>query len=702
MPKPDEEAIKMPEQIRLLHDNYKPRWGPESSLMYSIPGKVGRYPRTQADGLEQPLKSVISSKGRDVCCVKVGAAAHVSTRVILVLHPILRYLRTLHHTQHMLMAMTTLQLTPESLQPQRANTKITVDSGVPMTQTQKTPFASFAAAVGPTSAYEETVWTLASILFDDQDSVAHGVPASQAAAFDYRIRKDRLIDFWSSLCLPAATKAVKGSKTQEERALHHLSAHQIVDACDVLVQGEDYHLAILISQIGDGDQVVRDDMESQINTWRDLNSLSEMTEPIRALYALTAGKTCTAEGKKGPPEDRAATFALSTRFSLDWKRAFGLRLYYAVLATEPIEVAIKAFAEDLRSDLEPAKPSRVSLEHDGTIRESEGEDLLWGLLQLYAASKDWLPFPSLASILAGQSMSARDSPNTLLSFQLYHALALRFPDAADAFVADSLAIDFAQQLECAGEWMWSLFATLHITNASQRQRAIQALLSFHVSEFGADDEDQCFQALVEDCKIPKAWIWRAKAQAARTVTQNHTEEAMYLIKAGELKEAHEVLLRIVGPRCVIAEEWTILSNLLEGFKEGKENIDNWALGGQVYEDYLTLIRNRVSGNAKVTILGRLMDNLPDLGKRNTTGRSSTGPRSQDNSLNNEGFEEMVALREISAKVAKEVMATDDGPWRKQAEMQRARVLHLPLAKEQCMKGTVELAERYYRGVLGGS
>ena len=97
-----------------------------------------------------------------------------------------------------------------------------------------------------------------------------------------------------------------------------------------------------------------------------------------------------------------------------------------------------------------------------------------------------------------------------------------------------------------------------------------------------------------------------------------------------------------------------------------------------------------------------MDNLPDLGKRNTTGRSSTGPRSQDNSLNNEGFEEMVALREISAKVAKEVMATDDGPWRKQAEMQRARVLHLPLAKEQCMKGTVELAERYYRGVLGGS
>ena len=600
------------------------------------------------------------------------------------------------------MMTTTLQLTPDSLRLQRANTKITVDSGVPMAHTQQSPFADFAASLGPASAYEEAVWTLASILFDDQDPVLYDMPAAEAAAYDYRIRKDRFIEFWSHLCLPAATKAIRDANSQEERAFQYLSAYQIVDACDTLVQGKDYHLATLISQIGDGDQVVRDDMDSQINTWRDLNSLSEMTEPVRALYALTAGKTCTAEGKKGPPEDRAATFALSTRFSLDWRRAFGLRLYYAVLATEPIEVAIKKFAEDVQSGSETAKPTRVVMDDDGTLREAEGEDILWGLLKLYAATKDWLPFPTLANILARHSMSAHDKLTTLLSFQLYHALVLRFPKTADTFVADSLAVNFAQQLESAGEWMWSLFATLHITDASQRERAIHALLSFHVNDFGADHEDQRFQALIEDCHIPEAWIWRVKAQAARALDQNHLEEAKYLIRAGELKEAHEVLRHIVGPRCVIAEEWTVLSNLLEDFREGKENIDDWGLGGQVYQDYLELIQKRISGNAKIALLGRLMDTLPNLATRKHDGNGSLqGIRSQEAILSNEGFEEMVALREISANVAKEVMASDDGPWRKQLELQRAKVLHLPLSREQYVKVTVELAERYHRGAMGG-
>ncbi len=567
-------------------------------------------------------------------------------------------------------------------------------------QTLKTPFADFAAAYGPVYAYEDTVWTLASILFDDQDSVLYGVPASQAAVYDYRIRKDRLIAFWSRLCFPAATECVHTAKSHEERAFQHLSVNQVVEACDALVQGKDYHLATLISQIGDGDQAVRDDMEAQINTWRDLNSLSEMTEPIRALYALTAGKTCKAEGKRGAAEDRATTFAISTRFSLDWKRAFGLRLYYAVLATEPLEVAVKAFAEDLQSEAEPAKPIRTTVSSDGTTQEAEGEDLLWGLLQLYAASKDWLHFPSLGNMLARQSMSSHDNFNTLLSFQLYHALTLRFPNTADTFAADSLAIDFAQQLECAGEWMWSLFATLHVTDAGQRQRAIQDLLSFHIEEIEADEDSPGFRSLVEECKIPKAWIWRAKAQAARAISQNHIEEAKCLIKADDLKEAHEVLRRIVGPRCVIAEEWTILSNLLAGFGDGKENIVDWELGGQLYKDYLALIQNRISGNAKVAVLGRLSDTLPNLTKKER--RQGNDARSQDISLDNERFEEMVAMREISEEVAKQVMAMDDGPWRKRVEAQRTKVLRLPIAKDQHFKGTMELAERYFRGVMGGN
>lgn len=588
-----------------------------------------------------------------------------------------------------------------------------------MAHTMETPFAHLAASVQPGSAYEKNIWTLASILFDDQDLSTLNLPTTEHGKYDNLARKERLISFWSRLCQPASAKSLEKTSDHQERAIHHLSHHDIAAACADLIQVKDFRLSTLVAQIGDGDQTVRDDMAGQIDAWRDLNVLSEMSEPIRALYALLAGKTCVCEGKKGPLEDRARDFGISQRFKLDWKRAFGLRLYYATLAADPIEAAIKSFAKDLQDGSELAKPTRTVIGPDGNEMSVDGddEDILWSMLKLYAASKDWLPLPSIAQMLNQQDRTADNKMNVVLSFQLYHALTIRFPQISNAAAADALAVDFAAQLDAVGEWIWAVFAVCHITSAPHRQQRLQDLLAQHALDIPTSDpQDEKFVALTHELHIPATWIWQAKALAARVITADHIAEVDCLVHAGDWSEAHNVLRRTVAPKCIIGEDWPLLGSLLEKFTEGKENIEDWAVGGQVYEDFLTIIigggrgakgtyhhghggsnEDRMDEDDNITepqpttnaadaqeeeeeALDRLLDILPSLVEKADTRRRlhhrRTGvlhPRVRNNSISSatatmgddgresrasrEGLEEMVALKEISRVVGKRVLAS---------------------------------------------
>ena len=507
-----------------------------------------------------------------------------------------------------------------------------------MAAIQQTPFRDFAIAVEPDSDYENSVWSLASILFDDQDCTSFGVPASQKDKYDSRIRKDRLITFWQGLCDDSAQRAADEASNAEERAIAHLSVNKIFEACEALVQGKDYRLATLVSQI-QGDHALHEQISAQVEAWRDLNVLSEMSEPIRALYSLLAGKTCVCEGIGTKHiEDKARTFPLSERFGLDWRRAFGLRLFYSITTEEPIEAAVVKFADDLK-DKEPAKP---------------GDDIFYTLLQLYAASKGEQPTPSFAHNLAQPTTSP--SPLTArLSFQIYHAATVRFPSSSDAAAADTLATTFATQLDEAGEWLWAMFALLHLSDPAQRQQYIQALLAHHAKDIDADPQaiDRgTWTTLIDELKIPESWIWEAKALYARAVDGVRMIEAECLVKAGNWSQAHDVLTRIVGPECVIAEEWTLLRGLLDSFKAGKENIDNWGLGGLIYEDFLDLVSGEVGDKKRRTVLNRLLETLPTVARDLEEERKKHDVDANEKEM----FRQMVALQEISRVVGQEVLA----------------------------------------------
>ena len=382
-------------------------------------------------------------------------------------------------------------------------------------------------------------------------------------------------------------------------------------------------------------------MATQIQAWRDLNVLSEMTEPIRTLYGFLAGNTCICEGKKGALEDRARTFTISDRFNLDWKRAFGLRFWYAILYEEPIEAAVKKFAEDLAND-ENKKPVPCFVEEgvecpwkDPAMQQRE--NLLWGLLKLYAADKGAVPAVSIADILLPHNITGNPL-DARLSFQLYHALAVRFPENADAEKADHLAWDFSAQLDAAGEWLWAIFAILHLSDREQRQRAIQSLLAQHAAEIPVAQDSQILKTLTEEFKIPAPWIYEAKALYARSVAQDHAREVHYLLQAGNREEAHQTLVRIVAPQCVIEQDYATLQDLLDGFSTGKERGNEWETGGQVYEDYLALIKG-AEGAEKEQALKRLVRALPSMGK------------GENAMMEEEGFRENIAVREIASVVA---------------------------------------------------
>ncbi len=448
---------------------------------------------------------------------------------------------------------------------------------------------------------------MAGCLFDRLDSEypARGFPPEVREYIDGRLRKDRLSAFWTRLVRDTAMRQVQQATSKEEEAIAYLSAHLVEDACGALVEGRDFRLATLVSMIG-GDESIRRDMGEQLDEWRRSKMLSEMSEPIRALYELLAGNTSVCEGYKGALEDRARTFTISQRFRLNWKQALGLRLWYGIREEDPLQVAVHRYAQDLAAHVEDhARPVPWFVEHAKTARAhgarkgGQQEDLLWGILKIFADHVEGKQRYKLEDIIMPQNhqLSPVDFRLAWQLYQAFHAMhiadfapggtdatGMRVPSAQVA----QLTLDFAWQLETAGEWRWAVWVALHLADAPQRVRVVQALLARHGGAIGDGPGDAAFKQLAHVFFVPEAWLWEAKALHARSVRQDHVREVEYLLRARNWAEAHDALVRRVAPRAVIADNTAVLARLLGGV-ERADLVRGWDAGGQVYMDYLRLL-----------------------------------------------------------------------------------------------------------------
>ena len=500
-------------------------------------------------------------------------------------------------------------------------TDIEEDDGVVKAKTRRCPFDTFAQAVKPSdedpriAKVENDLWSLAHLLFDDyEDGISRGVPAKLRGHYKHRIRKDRLSDFWETIIAPDVEKVLQRHQNHEERAIVYLAGHDIKRACEELVAGKNFRLATLVAQIN-SDRIMRTDLRQQIDDWCQYNVLSEMSEPIRAIYGLLAGHASVCNGKLGHAEDKASTFDISRRFDLSWKMAFGLHLWYGIETEEPLEAAVSAYRKAYHHEnheLMSFRPSPWFLIGDSRLKEydpnfEQRESGFWVLLRTYASLKlrnNEVPFLGFPAAFMPENVHGNPL-NAYLSFILHRTISplIEGDVRVDEEAGDRLTIDFAAQLETFAPLDVPIFALLHLSSANSRRQAIQTYLARNAARLGSP-QSTTFTTISQNLKIPAAWLWDAKALHARAVTHDRHLEVSCLLAARNWEEAHRTLCQVVGPNAVISRDYDRLHALLEGFqKEGRERIEGWSRGGGMYKDFLEVVQRMGKKEAKKDMEG---------------------------------------------------------------------------------------------------
>jgi nuclear pore complex protein Nup98-Nup96 len=393
----------------------------------------------------------------------------------------------------------------------------------------------------------------------------------------------------------------------------------------------------MVSQIG-GDKVFRETMAKQLDDWSELNISSEMNDYIRTIYELLAGRTLECKGKSGPgSENKVPSFKFSARFNLDWKRAFGLRLWYGTLQLDDVASAILQFTEDLDDNGEPAMPlpwfilENEDMDWDDPNPETR-EDALWGLLKFYAdrycddgESEDIID--TLGNLFPPENTSGNPQ-DPRLSFQLINLLRGKGLGASDAHdsvttsisttsIADELAMKLAAALEpqiaTKPEVLVVIcWVLLHITDTATRTSLLKTQLDRHAKLLV--DNDNLSAALSPSpsaapgsngsLHIPFAWLCAAKATYARSVAHDPLAEARWLLEGGEVRAAHDVLCRVIGPAAVVEGEWEAARVVLEALadtmeQDGGGGVD-WERGAGLFADYVELLDLTAAAGPKLT------------------------------------------------------------------------------------------------------
>ncbi|KAL6875197.1 nuclear protein 96 domain-containing protein [Trichoderma novae-zelandiae] len=632
------------EDERAFHSASRPTWGPDDTLVLirSLDGSHSR-------------RSI-----RDTTDILTFQRSSIQT-----------------DEQDIRLATFTAEPSKKFLQSQDVVTEISLVEGVPHATLHTTSLKSLYHHKNTNDAasiHEKQVWELASILFDDLDNLG-------STDEEHLARRNKLSQFWSDLVEQASSTAVGLAATSEEKALACLAGHRIPEACKHLLDGKNFRLATLLPMIGTS-EVAKREMREQIKSWLDSKMLSEFSEAIRTIYELLGGNVCVCEGLKGMPnEDRVDSFVISKKFGLDWRQSFGLRLWYAISKHDDLSVAVDNFKDDIGQDKEDLpRPWYVEqgiapLWDDAKL--DSRQDLLWGLLQLYADAD-----ADLEAVLRPEN-SQLSPLDARLRWQLGIALTStgKVSYGTDGIEkADAATLAYAAQLSRAGEWLEAAFVLLHLHHTAARKKALQEHLCQHADLIGSES-DASFVTLTEKYRIPAAWVWEALALYMRCVKKDAVAEVQCLLRAGSHIEAHRILVQHVAPQAIVERDYAGLSSLISQFQDRQQDIAEWTQGGEIYSHFLQLIESRGKGEGvSPALLDRLLAGLnvmKDVGVESNITRYA-------------------AISDMADETAREIVKLT----RQKQDMElRSRILSLPLTQDRLLAYSVDLSLDRYREVM---
>ncbi|KAJ3485579.1 hypothetical protein NLG97_g6784 [Lecanicillium saksenae] len=637
-----DKSLDVDEKERAFHNTPRVTWGPDETLVVTQPRNDLASTRLLRDNLDilSLQRTSVDSETQDV---RLGKFSSQSSK--------------------------------NYLQAQDRLTDVRMLEGSPfavLRQTSLKDIFHHQEMTDPASVHEKRVWDLANILFGTD---------SASNVRDHVARKKKLSEFWTELVEQASSTAIGMAASSEEKAVACIAGHRITEACKYLLEGQNFRIGTLVSLIGTSDSA-RKEMKEQLKSWQDSKMLSEFPEAIRTICEVLSGNVCVCEGLKDVPvEDRMDSFVISKKFGLDWRQAFGMRLWYALNKDDDARAAVQKFQDDINQDKEDL-PMPWYMEQGvkpiwNDSDQGRRQDLLWGLLQLYAD-----PAADLEAILRPEN-SQLSPLDIRLCWQLGQALLstgkVSYGDR-DVTKADAATVAYAAQLTSAGEWLEAIFVLLHIRDSGARKQALQGHLCRHAGLIGAENGPN-FTTLTEKLLIPASWIWEALALYMRSVKKDASGEVQCLLRADSYEEAHRVLVNQVAPRAIVERNYAGLSDLISQFQGRQDSIAQWALGGEIYGYFLTLMQHRRKNESiPSTLLERLLVGL--------------------NAMSESGSDKEIlryaAVSDMADETAREILKMAQ---KKQDMDLRSRILHLPLTQDRLLAYSVDLGLDRYREVM---
>ncbi|PHH91050.1 hypothetical protein CDD83_1841 [Cordyceps sp. RAO-2017] len=639
-----DKTLSIDEAEKAFHNASRPTWGPDETLVVTRSLNVTQSSRPFRDssGLLTFQRSGILTHAQDVRLAKFSTASSKT------------YLRA-----------------------QDELTEIRLVDGVPSASLRtRSLFDLFHQQDlnDPASLHERRVWQLASILFDRDG-------ATLSVEMDKLTRKERLSQFWTDLVERASTKNMMLASTCEERVVACLAGHRIREACEALLAGRNFRLGTLVPLIGTSD-TAKKEMKEQIRAWYDSKILSEFSDATRTVYELLSGNVCVCEGMKAVPvEDRMESFVISNKFGLDWKQSFGLRLWYAIAQRDSVAAAVEMYKEDIDQGREELpRPWYVEQGIQPLWNDANAacrQDLLWGLLQLYADDK-----ADLEAVLRPEN-SQLSPLDMRLCWQLGLALVstgkVSFGQRGTE-KADASTLAYAAQLTAADEWLEAAFVLLHLRDVTARIMAIQEHLCRHAGLIGPES-GTTFSILTDKFRIPATWLWQAQAVYMRSVKKDAPAEVHCLLQAGSFVEAHRVLVQHVAPQAIIERDYEALATLIAQFEGHQESIAEWASGGEVYSNFLNLLLRRSRGeDVPPSLLEKLLMGLGAI----------------NDGVGETELARYAAVSDMADETAREILKLAK---KKQDAELRSRILSLPLTEDRLLAYSVDLSMDRYREVM---
>jgi nuclear pore complex protein Nup98-Nup96 len=351
------------------------------------------------------------------------------------------------------------------------------------------------------SAHERSIWELAEALWDDippprnwnflkhhtKNLIGDLMRKSRISQWLCDAVADNVADDVGNLCKLLDENKAESASIQFQIIFAWMSGCNTTEACKAAIKYRNLHLSTLISQTGGkeyigactgaGDLAFREDLEEQLEKWMEsglkpteTTSHNSLPYDFWKIVQVLAGRIFVS-GPVGKHQVEVNVFE-----GLDWKRCFGLCLWYGHDKVSSLSKAIQSYSGLCEGSEEMIAKPVAWYVRDSAYKDSP-LDMAYQLLCVYCKTGQTLETALSPLMLTQNSLDYRVSwllgillgglGKNVTDFKDTHTHVsdheMQDDGCSVSYTRDRLCHKFAFQLESLGLWEWAVFVLLHLS-----------------------------------------------------------------------------------------------------------------------------------------------------------------------------------------------------------------------------------------------